>query len=268
MIRSVVETVAQGCFNNFCTDMRHLNRMFQGCTDTKSLCTSCRLFGIMGRGTNHQGHVFFSDAICINSVPYDRIYTAILSGPDINHTAFYLDAAGNQIAGRKYYFHHSEYNLLIENELRRSGRGEVLNSCIQPLGIGSKFKFSVEFENIYPEDFNALIYSLILEDSIRHKIGLAKPCGLGSVQLTAQKLEIRDFEKRCKGDDWKVIYKEDNLISEISRIISEFTPTIPAITLEDLRRIWHWPPHAGVKYIYPSQGWFRANSDVPISGTP
>jgi hypothetical protein len=38
--------------------------------------------------------------------------------------------------------------------------------------------------------------------------------------------------------------------------------TMSALALEDLRRIWCWPPEPGVAYYYPSkQHWF----DTPAS---
>lgn len=54
----------------------------------------------------------------------------------------------------------------------------------------------MEFENLAPLELGALLYALELEEGMAHRLGYGKPFGLGSVVLSAIKLELIDWEKR------------------------------------------------------------------------
>ncbi|PIY39571.1 MAG: hypothetical protein COZ05_19050, partial [Armatimonadetes bacterium CG_4_10_14_3_um_filter_59_10] len=287
LFRSVVETVAQGCFCLF--DGKYRSRSSQGGTvnsdysallpppfkrcspeqhtpaEETPLCTACRLFGVIesrrfGHATKtvlRLGNVSFSDAICAEPTAHDAIYTAILSSPKPHHDAFYCD--GTHIAGRKFYYHHRNDNLLTANGWLPPRALHHQNQHIQPVGVGSTFAFAADFSNVEGPDFAALLYALVLEPEMRHKVGYAKPCGLGTVRVELTKLTFWDAVARYREGADQEVYDSttDPSVSDIlSDCMSTFVGTIPPSTLSDLRRVWRWPPATGVDYRYPTPAQF------------
>ena len=96
---------------------------------------------------------------------------------------------------------------------------------------------------------------------MRHKIGYGKPLGLGSVYLQPTALELVDYSTRytspaagrgkteLRGDPmWNLLYEHIDNFSQ-QHLVS--------VVMDDLRRIWLWPPEPGVEYYYPSKrDWF------------
>jgi RAMP superfamily protein len=291
LFRSVVETVAQGCFRlfdktyerNTVNYTSNLPNAFAACAPQQNvpvertpLCPSCRLFGLIGsrRFQNEKatalrlGNVGFEDATCTHAEPHAAIYTDVLSSPKPHHSAFYLN--GNKVAGRKFYFHYVRSSFptgWIPNPNNRQ------NQFIRPLGAGSTFTFAAEFVNVNDDDLAALLYAMTLErggeegTEMRHKFGYAKPCGLGSVHIQITKLILRDPAARYRQSGGKTEYQDTALTTELNRRVAPFIATIPAITRADLRRIWQWPPAPGVAYRYPTQGQFAAHPNDPILTT-
>jgi CRISPR-associated protein (TIGR03986 family) len=67
---------------------------------------------------------------------------------------------------------------------------------IRPMEIGTQFSFTVDFDNLTKEEFALLIYSLRPDDEYRHKLGLGKSIGLGSVRIDIESFEfVNRFER-------------------------------------------------------------------------
>jgi hypothetical protein len=102
---------------------------------------------------------------------------------------------------------------------------------------------------------------------MRHKLGYGKPLGLGSVVLLPVSMTLIDYSARymskginkgktiINGNDlWQFVYDQSDLFCDTK---------IVEIALEDLRRIWQWPPDADVRYNYPSKrDWFDTNASI------
>lgn len=262
LFRTVVETVAQGCFW-FCAEPDHLPNAFKPCSRPDALCPACRLFGLIKGSSLRLGNVGFEDAVCTHIEPREAIYTTVLSSPKPHHTAFYLD--GTNVAGRKFYFHHS--HLHTESGWLPPHAQQHQNQFIRPLGTGSTFTFAAEFVNVEEDDFAALLYAMTLEEGIRHKSGYAKPCGLGSVHMQLTRLTVRDPTARYRQGEGNTVYEGSALAAEVGRRVTPFVARVPVVTLGDLRRIWQWPPASGVTYRYPTQAQFAAHLRDPISST-
>ncbi|QBD78662.1 hypothetical protein EPA93_22805 [Ktedonosporobacter rubrisoli] len=111
-----------------------------------------------------------------------------------------------------------------------------------------------------------MIYAIALEDSMRHKIGYAKPMGLGSVALTPTRLKLVDYAERytqSAGARGINVLEGDELWDFLDERIDEFKQRwLLELALQDLRRIWRWPPDPNVDYYYPDKDdWF----DTPDS---
>lgn len=279
LLRGLVETLGNGCLTLFdgryergrIDYTRKIPREFQHCNDTNDLCIACRLFGTLKERSRSifLGKVNIGDAVASNDEVYlyDPIYTKPLMEPKPHHESFYLDVPREHIAGRKYYFHHSpDYEPLTENRIIRMG-GRPANRFIQPLDHDTKFQFRIDFTGLEADEFAALLLAIILEENMRHKIGYGKPLGLGSVYLYPTRLTLFDYTKRYSqsgvGRGKTVLEKESGLWAFMDKQLDEFYKKyLVQVAMDDLKRIWRWPPEPGVEYYYPSKrDWF----DTPAS---
>jgi len=271
LMRSLVETIGPGCW--WLLAAEHQDKLPDGyrqCHDLEHLCPACRLFGMMQKGSVLEGHVRFNDGVCENPQPYPTMFTPILSNPKPRHTAWYFAGDDGTTTGRKYFFHQAQ--VASESGLRTTRRNETpQNMEIAPIGAGSVFAFSAAFESVAEGDLPLLLYALVLEEGMRHKIGYAKPAGLGSIEIKLTKLQTRDMKQRYTaagklgGDE---TLEGPALAARLAELTAPFWSDTASITLNDLRRIWAWPPAPGVEYKYPSQKWFELNPRTPISETP
>ena len=257
LIRSLVETIGPGCWWLFGTGNGKLPRPFQQCQNQDKLCVTCRMFGLIQGDTLLLGNVGFEDAVCAECTSDDPMFTPILMGPKPEHS-WYRDNRGN-VVGRKFYFH---------NTRTIKGRQNPHNRRIRPVAPENRFTFSAQFTNLADDELRLLLYALQLEPTMRHKIGYAKPAGLGSVQIELTCLELIDYAQRyTTPSQGKTTYTGDALQEYVAQRIALYTENQTSGTLTDLRRIWAWPPPEDVVYDYPTRRWFDQNPDKPISAT-
>ena len=277
LFRSLVETVGGGAWwffgrNGTWSDnvnySANLPDQFQCPTDLHQLDAACRMFGFLDRRSLLAGSVGFEDAPCEAPTQHDPIYTCILSSPKPRHRTWYLDNAQQRVRGRKFYFHSTRLQTarswLPGPDVPAQQRQ---NAYIHPVGPGSVFTFRCHFTNVAPDDFALLLYAIVLEPGIRHKMGYAKPAGLGSIAVTTQWLETVDYLARYRAGGGGIRrYTGEALATFLQTTLAPYTGDMTSPTLQDLRRIWQWPAVHGQRY--PSQDWFRTNQTAPISSTP
>ncbi|GAC1469120.1 MAG: RAMP superfamily CRISPR-associated protein [Ktedonobacteraceae bacterium] len=284
LLRCLVETLGNGCFTLF--DGRYepsyeMGRMeykaeydrkipadFKHCSTNTNLCIACRIFGMLKERSDgvFLGKVNVSDATTTDDTirKYQPMFTAPLVNPKPHHDDFYLDASKQYIAGRKYYFHHATEPVNVERFIN-FGRGVQANRYIQPLDKENTFSFRIDFSNLAEDEFAALLLAVTLEPNMRHKIGYAKPLGLGTIRLTPTSLTLIDYTQRytlqAGVERGKTEYKGDTFNAFRDSLVNDFSRTqLVQVAMTDLRRIWRWPADATVKYSYPSKDdWF----DVP-----
>ena len=278
MLRCVVETLGNGCLTLFdgsyergrVNYRREVPTAFQHCDKNTSLCIACRTFGMLKERTSgvFLGKVNIGDARSVSdSVKlYDPIYTMPLMEPKPHHAAFYLDEDTKHVAGRKYYFHHSpEREPLTARRLELMG-GKPANKYIQPLDYDTEFQVRIDFTNLEEDEFAALLFAIVLETKMRHKLGYGKPLGLGSIFLQPTYLKLIDYASRygqVGGGRGITEWEGDDLLSFMNERIEGFEENyLVQKAMDDLRRIWNWPPDPSVEYYYPSKrDWF----DTPDS---
>ena len=272
VLRELVETLGNGCFTLLDREYQALvPPKFRQCNSHTRLCIACRIFGMMGRGSKAQvflGKVNISDALSVHVVAHEPAYTQALMNPKPYHAAFYLEPSRQRIAGRKYYFHHAEPDFALE-------RG-AYNRLIQPLNVGTRFQFHIDFTNLEPEEFAVLLLAIRLEPGMRHKVGYGKPMGLGTVRFKPTELMLVDYARRYtvervrnRGNKAEPL-RGDDLQTFIDDHIQQYTTASlpPPMAMRDLRRIWLWPVPAGVTYKYPDLDWFDENPAARIAQTP
>lgn len=128
--------------------------------------------------------------------------------------------------GRKYYLHHPEEN--IKNcywETKHPTEELKQKMSCQPMKAGQAFYFHIDFDNLTTEELHLLIRSLHPSDTFRHRLGLGKSLGLGSVTIDIEGIFFIDRLKRyslagftnpnryhqalrgtCQTEDWNDLY--------------------------------------------------------------
>jgi CRISPR-associated protein (TIGR03986 family) len=90
--------------------------------------------------------------------------------------------------GRKFYLHHRQTDI-GKKPWRTSPENEHENCQqkvkISPIRSGAVFYFHIVFENLSRHELGLLLYALQPSAHFRHKIGMGKPLGLGSVHVEA-----------------------------------------------------------------------------------
>jgi CRISPR-associated protein (TIGR03986 family) len=190
------------------------------CKNPDSLfCPCCRIFGMVSgdeEGKALAGKVSFTIASWANDKEpsWDTKTLQMLNTPHSTCEQFYLvDEPDNErvvryddrfeehakvgrLRGRKFYFHHRQ----IKDEYAYTKASDRMNSTVELLKEGV-FKFTADFHNLTDYELGLLLYSLELEGAesdLRHKLGMGKPLGLGSVKITIDKLVRIDREERYR----------------------------------------------------------------------
>ncbi len=279
LFRSLIETVGNGClmFHELKYKYEHkreqitvnyqnkLPKTFKKC-NSSDLCIACRMFGRIAEPNDdsklHLGNISFNDAVEVKIYKHKAIYTTALMGPKPHHQAFYLNPTKTRIAGRKFYFHQPR-GIPAAPQTKTK-----YNEHIIPVDTGSQFAFSLQFTNLETLELQTLLYTLVLEQDMRHKIGYAKPAGFGSACFDITKLTLIDYASRYVTNQGVTEYEGGELTTYISEQIQTFTDDATSPTLNALRRIWRWDPTDTTTYHYPNQDWFGEKSNAPISETP
>ena len=269
LLRSLTETLGNGCMILFDGEYeghkvnyrQKLPVTFQKCNNINELCITCRTFGTMNRNTIFLGKINISDAeVNADKVyEYEPIYTKPLMTPRPHHDSFYLDEEQQNIAGRKYFFHHSPTQELLTTNGYSYMAGKAANRYIRPLDRDTQFHCRIDFTNLESDKFAALLLAITLEDEMRHKIGYGKPLGLGTIQISPTKLTLIDYATRYngQGDNGKTIQEGNDVWPAIYDYTNNFLqkPFVQA-AMDDLRYIWGWPVDDRVHYDYPRKDWF------------
>jgi hypothetical protein len=173
MVRSLAEAIsnASSPFND---------RVHPPCRSARELCPVCRLFGYLRGSEVHAGHVSISDALVEEGYELGNFITLKeLSSPKPKrHLPFYEDAARER--GRKFYYHQA--HVQTTDDIPTENRPTFRNVRIEPL-LKGVFHFTVRYWNIGDTELGLLLHALELPPELYHKLGMAKPLGLGTVRV-------------------------------------------------------------------------------------
>lgn len=105
--------------------------------------------------------------------------------------------------GRKWYLHHKfeQGATPWQSGTGADDKGNKQRICARPIIPGTKFGFTLEFNNLSIAELELLCVALRPSESYRHKLGLGKPLGLGSVDIAIDGISIqeRDFSAYSRG---------------------------------------------------------------------
>jgi len=171
------------------------------------------IFGKVSKEKTIAGRVFFEDAFLNkdqhdNDVLMDKTTPKtpkILAAPKPTTFQHYLEPSKDKglnhynsdsadIRGYKLYWHK------FGNNWEQTNRKEIQDhksqyTEIKPVKPETKFSGRIRFENLSEVELGALLFSLDLPEGCYHKLGMGKPLGLGSVEITP-KLYLSDRKKR------------------------------------------------------------------------
>ena len=266
-IRSVAEAASRSClalfdghYERWTVDYRaRLPGAFRHCDPGDQLCPACRLFGTVG-GTlsGYAGAVSISDASAEADAASlgERITVSAIQSPKPHHAAFYLNASGEP-AGRKFYYHHPNGPTATIERSR-------FTRTVQPLAAGSTLAFTLAYRNLSDDDLRLLLYALLLEPGMGHKLGMGKPIGLGSVILDLQSAINTSARDTALGRAATELTGEslrewtDGLIAPLRAAADQHVVALRAVLALD-------PGHP---VAYPTADWFRNHPTAPLGEVP
>lgn len=108
-----------------------------------------------------------------------------------------LDRLYHHPNGRKFYLHATA--AMVENQSWKvNGRPDKPNIHVKcrPFKAQQSFTFHIDFENLSDNELGVLLTSLRPDKDFRHKLGMGKPLGLGTVRLDIQGVYLINRQKR------------------------------------------------------------------------
>lgn len=138
-----------------------------------------------------------------------------------------LEPSGHKPQGVKFYVHHDVNKNENDNnnyQWETANSTENLNqkNKVTPVKAGVEFYFHIDFNNLSEEELGLLFYSLKPTDDFKHKLGMGKSIGLGSINIEPQALFKIDRKSRY---DLKK-YDFQNRYSEVIKFTDELTDNI------------------------------------------
>jgi CRISPR/Cas system CSM-associated protein Csm3 (group 7 of RAMP superfamily) len=240
---------------------------FEHCSEARNACPACRLFGLLSKDEVHLGKVMFSDATAVEKVTSQQMIIEALMEPKPRHRAFYgLQNKLDTARGRKFYYHRP-------GGARTTAQQTQYNKTIEAIVPPARFKFEVEYVNLDEKELALLIFALVLEDQMRHKVGMGKPVGLGSAQITIANdswVKIDRTVRYTQLGGGTTTLSGEALAAEINQWRVKFHQHYSEWEdcLSDLKQIWTWDENSRNDPKYPGQAWFRQNPKTPLEQAP
>lgn len=119
------------------------------------------------------------------------------------------DSLDASLRGFKLYWHRSQADWREQRRQRKS-EGDSQGGPIQPVKAGARFKGRIRFENLTDVELGALLAVLQLPSDCRHRLGMGKPLGMGSIEIQVDDLRLDDRRRRyqhvvthTESGDWR-----------------------------------------------------------------
>jgi len=287
MLRSVHEVVTNSTMGLLSTrDAFYLDRIpkvYRPDEADRKLTPSEALFGMVGgEGDREPNTVGYAGRVFLADIPFraELLIRQPVSRPQGGqpkpaHESFYFERGPRSpILGRKFYYHQREGGVARVRDIYRlprnqGGRG-MPEITVEALPAGTRLRGSLRFTGLERSELAALVYSLILEDGLAHKLGYGKPLGLGSLQISIDSLSLEPGgadDPRARFMSFDPPAEPVILDSaEVKRLRDEAKAAWLArprgqASYEAFTTIAAWP---GVTdYLYPDFGFFRGERGRP-----
>lgn len=294
MVRSLAEIVGGGCFvvsND--KDKERIPKSpvpdnMKTCSNISQLCIACRMFGAMSNARVHKGKVTIGDALIQETRQETTSLQVLLSSNGVRHEPFYRSPANGVRDGksRKLYFHQPKRTADL---LAIHGRPWNIDALLP----GHHFNFEVQFTSLTDTELSLLLYTLCLEENVdvviggnnadnnnqndqppihlkgpmRHKIGNAKPLGLGSCHIKINRLTF--FLPPAQR--FTTLSAQSNRILENKPLSEEIRQRIDnyikdnSATMQALRKMMVWDITDNRDFHYPGFPWFSSPANHGIT---
>jgi len=283
MLRSLTEVVGGGC--NITDAKGNYSSENMPCKHANRLCIACRMFGMMERGSGakvHKGNISVSDALVLEKNLEIKSFQVLLYNKGTKHEPFYRTHSTGKLDGksRKIYFHQPKRKGSVHSPAQTTQATPKPINAIMP---GHHFDFAIQFSNLKKEELELLAYVLDLEEMahveisedklklngpLRHKIGNAKPLGLGSCHLKVKKIIYHaTAPERFAAIDGKAdtVYEGNAIKNELTELKKRLVND-NSETMQQLRKIMVWDENDPREFNYPDYQWFKnpVNSQKPL----
>ncbi len=268
MIRNIFELLSGSCNGAAQSESAR-------CSDPNDCCRACRVFGMVAGDAHLAGFVRVSDALGQpGAVEMVNRYLPREQAPKSSHRHFYfMGGPQNLPRGRKFYYHHAP---------RRSDWDTGKTKLVSWIKEASQLRFRLSFEGLDDEDLSYLLYAILLEPGLGHKIGHGKPLGLGSCTITLDPQKsfihgtMQEPGKPFERFQQTPLPLTGCLMRSLQTRAKAFLNAQSRLrdTLLDLSVMFRLHPHSPAHYqtlpiAYPSDAWFwydkHSRRKIPMS---
>ena len=212
-----------------------LDSTLQPAVDFDSFSSAERVFGWASNGkveaprnqTAFAGHVRFSPVYCKSPDPIEKFESgrilAILNSPKPSMARFYagvrhqngevffdpktlkkkaLYDGKSTVRGRKVYPHHGSFDS-SSPQWQSSTKTKVNQSILDWIKPKTEFEFSIQFRNITPAEFGALVASIQTGEGQCHRLGGGRPLGFGAVSLKVDYHQSKIVTQESLSQSWE-----------------------------------------------------------------
>lgn len=232
----------------------------------RTACPACRLFGYLSGNVLFLGNVSFGTAKLVAPARTERIILEPFGAPAPRHRPFYGTKESNFEAprGRKFYYHRVDGARTMKE---RTDFNKTIEAVLPP----AEFEFTVQYQNLSAADLALLIYALVLEEPMRHKMGMGKGVGLGSVHLSIvawQQMARKERYAQLGGGMTSLSGEplQDALKHQIAIYHREYSNW--QASLAALRDILTWDEKHPRQPRYPSRDWIKDFPSVALEDIP
>jgi CRISPR/Cas system CSM-associated protein Csm3 (group 7 of RAMP superfamily) len=175
----------------------------------------------------------------------------------------YLNNNPTDLRGHKLYWHRWDENdgvkrvkddksdRLLRNLTDRST--DKIHTIIKPVRKNAIFTGKIKFTNLKKMELGALLSALELPQGCAHKLGMARPLGLGSIKITVKTIKKLDIVQRYQ--DWST----DGLTNLDG---NEYKAAFAGFILKFAKKVEEpqWPDQTGLQSIFRLDAFYRLMS--------
>ena len=232
----------------------------------QTACPACRMFGYLHKKILFMGNVSFGSAQLKSDENIETLTLEPFGSPAPRHRPFYgtKESDFRDPRGRKFYYHRVQGARTMKDKTD-------FNKTVEAITPGAVFEFTVNYENLSKPELALLIYVLVLEEPMRHKIGMGKGVGLGSVKISITGWKQRNVMERYRQwgsgvDNLSGDALNNAIKTQIESYHCHYVSWKDSLTA--LKDILTWDNKNPRDPRYPSNPWFTKNGSVPLEDVP
>ena len=141
--------------------------------------------------------------------PSPALYFRNATGPSAYIPKTGLSPRTHSPQGRKFYLHARKVEIGQQTYgsriLRDQGNYKASldqKVSVRPIREGTEFWFHIDFDNLSDRELGLLLYSMYPEPEFRHKLGMGKSLGLGSIHVEPMSLLLIERQQRYSDRGW------------------------------------------------------------------